>query len=482
MKNAMYLLQVSACINTFYILYIIFFRNSTFFSVNRFYLLVALLFSFIIPVLDFSMVAVDYHLPATDFLNTNVDTFLNDIKPQPILSMPSPGNFNFIPLIYWIGCGSIILRLIYSIVRLIRLKTKFGVSRYGSGRIVHTDLLQPFSFFNLIFLPKGEVNPLILEHEKAHVRHCHWIDLLLLEIAGAVLWFNPIMIFYKKSVKIQHEYEADYQVIRNGSDVPHYLDCILHQLQTENFGSPISRFYSQNIKKRIIMMTRKNTPLRHSLLYLLFVPSTCLLLFAFAKPSIRSITFPNPITGDQDGKVVIIVDPGHGGNDPGSTGKKGLSEKEFAIAMARNIQKAGELKNVKVILTRTDDTGMNLEERVSVAKRYNADAFISIHTNFNQENVNSSGIECVVSEKNSKFQDSKRLAEKFHREFQTLNGISLNGIKESNFYVLSENSIPAVLLELGYFSNSMDYAYLNDEKNQQQISEKIIAAVIEYTK
>jgi N-acetylmuramoyl-L-alanine amidase len=176
------------------------------------------------------------------------------------------------------------------------------------------------------------------------------------------------------------------------------------------------------------------------------------------------------------------VDPGHGGNDPGSTGKKGLSEKEFAIAMARNIQKAGELKNVKVILTRTDDTGMNLEERVSVAKRYNADAFISIHTNFNQENVNSSGIECVVSEKNSKFQDSKRLAEKFHREFQTLNGISLNGIKESNFYVLSENSIPAVLLELGYFSNSMDYAYLNDEKNQQQISEKIIAAVIEYTK
>ena len=230
------------------------------------------------------------------------------------------------------------------------------------------------------------------------------------------------------------------------------------------------------------MMTRKNTPFRHSLLYFLFVPATCLLLFAFAKPSIRSITFPNPITGDKDGKVVIIVDPGHGGNDPGSTGRKGLSEKEFAIAMARNIQKIGELKNVKVILTRTDDTGMNLEERVNLAKRYNADAFISIHTNFNQENVNFSGIECVVSEKNSKFQDSKRLAEKLHREFQTLNGISLNGIKESNFYVLSENSIPAVLLELGYFSNSMDYAYLNDEKNQQQISEKIIAAVIEYTK
>ncbi len=53
-------------------------------------------------------------------------------------------------------------------------------------------------------------------------------------------------------------------VIRNGSDIPHYLDCILHHLQAENLGSPISQFYSQNIKKRIIMMTRKKTSLRLS--------------------------------------------------------------------------------------------------------------------------------------------------------------------------------------------------------------------------
>ena len=205
--------------------------------------------------------------------------------------MSGSENFNFISLIYWTGFGFIILRLIYSIVRLIRLKTRSGVCRNGSGRIVHTDLPQPFSFFNLIFLPKGEVNPLILAHEKAHVRHHHWIDLLLLEIASAVLWFNPIMIFYKKSIKIQHEYEADNDVIRNGSDIPHYLDCILHHLQAENSGSPISQFYSQNIKKRIIMMTKEKTSRRLSLLYALFVPVACLLLFAFAKPSVRNSFF-----------------------------------------------------------------------------------------------------------------------------------------------------------------------------------------------
>ena len=482
MENATYLLQVGACITAFYILYLMFLRNSTFFRANRIYLMVALLFSFIIPVLDFSIVAADYHLSSTNFLGTNNLPILNDIKLQALAATSGSENFNFISLIYWTGFGFIILRLIYAIVRLIQLKARAGVCRNGVLRIVRTDLLQPFSFFNLIFLPKGEINPLILEHEKAHVRHHHWIDLLLLEIAGAVLWFNPIMIFYKKSIKIQHEYEADCHVIRNGSDIPQYLDCILHQLQAENLGSPISQFYSRNIKKRIIMITRKKTPLRLSLLYFLFIPATCLLLFAFAKPSIRSITFSNVLTGDKDGKVVIIVDPGHGGDDSGDPGKEGLSEKEFTMTMARSIQKAGEMKNIKVILTRTDDNAMSLEERVSLARRNGADAFISIHTNYNRENLKSSGIDCVVSDENSRPQDSERLAEALRRELQTLNGISLNGIKKSNFYVLRENSIPAVLLQLGYFSNTTDYRYLNDQKNQQQISERIIAAVMQYTK
>lgn len=230
------------------------------------------------------------------------------------------------------------------------------------------------------------------------------------------------------------------------------------------------------------MMTRKKTSLRLSLLYFLFIPVTCLLLFAFAKPSIRSITFSNVPTENKDGKVVIIVDPGHGGDDSGDAGKEGLSEKEFTMTMARNIQKAGELKNIKVILTRTDDNAMSLEERVSLAKRNGAAAFISIHTNYNPDNPISSGIDCVVSDENSRSQDSESLAQALRREFETLNGISFNGIKKSNFYVLRENSIPAVLLQLGYFSNTTDYRYFNDQKNQQQISERIIAAVIQYTK
>ena len=134
--------------------------------------------------------------------------------------MSGSENVNFILLIYWAGFGFMIAATDLFHCQTHSIKNEAGVYRNGAVRIVRTDLPQPFSFFNLIFLPKDEVNPLIVEHEKAHVCYHHWVDLLMLEISSAVLWFNPLMIFYKKSIKLQHEYEADDHVIRNGSDIP----------------------------------------------------------------------------------------------------------------------------------------------------------------------------------------------------------------------------------------------------------------------
>src|SRR5688572_4992821 len=115
MENVLYLIQVSACTSVFYVLYLVLFRHSTFFRANRIYLLVALLFSFIIPVLDFSKVAADYHLPVNDFLNAKALPVLNNIKRESLDTMSATGNVNFILLIYSAGFGFMMLRLIYSI-------------------------------------------------------------------------------------------------------------------------------------------------------------------------------------------------------------------------------------------------------------------------------------------------------------------------------------------------------------------------------
>ena len=75
------------------------------------------------------------------------------------------------------------------------------------------------------------------------------IDLLLMELVHAILWFNPIMIFYKRAIKIQHEYLADFNAIQNEDDLQPYLECMLNQIQVENFSGPDQSILFSHHKK-----------------------------------------------------------------------------------------------------------------------------------------------------------------------------------------------------------------------------------------
>jgi N-acetylmuramoyl-L-alanine amidase len=88
----------------------------------------------------------------------------------------------------------------------------------------------------------------------------------------------------------------------------------------------------------------------------------------------------------------------------------------------------------------------------------------------------------MVSEGSTKFNESKQLAEEVVTHLKTLGGIAVNDIKKSNAYVLRSNSVPAVMVELGYLSNKKDYAFIRDDKNQKLLSEQIIAAVLSFKK
>ncbi|HKZ37772.1 MAG TPA: N-acetylmuramoyl-L-alanine amidase, partial [Chryseolinea sp.] len=160
----------------------------------------------------------------------------------------------------------------------------------------------------------------------------------------------------------------------------------------------------------------------------------------------------------------------------------GVNEKELVLSIAKQIQQAGQEKGIQVILTRTSDEAMELKERVSFTNRFSADLFISLHVNYDQHDSDLSGMECIVSEGSTKFNESKQLAEEVVTHLKTLRGIAVNDIKKSNAYVLRTNSVPAVMVELGYLSNKKDYAFIRDDKNQKLLSEQIIAAVLSFKK
>lgn len=113
-----------------------------------------------------------------------------------------------------------------------------------------------------------------------------------------------------------------------------------------------------------------------------------------------------------------------------------------------------------------------------MGERFKADMFLSIHLNYHPDDASKSGIEIMVSDKNQEFEGSNRIAGKLRSELTLLGALKVNGVTNSNFYVLSRNSIPATLIELGYLSNKADHAFISDAKNQQAVSERIINAVV----
>lgn len=479
MEKIFYFVQVSLCVSLFYALYLLFFRKTSFFIANRIYLLAALAISFLIPMVEVSVAALDYHEQASAYVT---DTILYDMNASTnaIQMRPAIVTLNIIPIMYWLGVLVQAARFFYTVLAVLTLRRTRKVSFKNGLKIYYANIPQPFCFFKFIFLPVGGVNRSIIEHEKGHVQRHHWLDLILIELTCALLWFNPVMIFYRKSLKLQHEYEADAFALRNGVNLKEYLESMLLHLKVTSTIGPISQFYSKQIKSRILMMTKEKTNRRFSLAYMLSIPVICILLFAFSKPSLKTVSFSDGFA--KNSSLVIVVDAGHGGSDLGVANNYGIMEKELVLELAKHIQKIGSSRNIAVVLTRENDNTIELSERVEIANQHAADLFISLHTGSDPRN-SWSGIHCVISGNNSgTLARSRRLAENVMQQFQTVEGISINEIKKSNAYVLSKNSIPAVLLELGNLSNERDNIFLKDSDNLKKLSERIVDAVINYSK
>lgn len=285
-----YILKVSICMVVFYLFYILVLRNCTFFLLNRLYLIVGIILSFSVPVLNFSILKgqsdnlfsnIIHPIliePEYDFFQTqNLSNHVTNINYSMILSV-----------IYFTGISVLFFKLLFSAVKIIRISNSAQTYYVGNKKIIKLDSIQPFSFFNIIFLPTGENNPMIIEHEMAHIRQLHWFDLLIIEIVSVLLWFNPFVVLYKSSLRLQHEYLADSSVIKD-TQIEKYLGCMLKHIQVGRVNGLISQFYCKTIKKRIVMITKNKTSIKYLSLYLLVFPLVFFLLFAFSSNRVEFV-------------------------------------------------------------------------------------------------------------------------------------------------------------------------------------------------
>jgi N-acetylmuramoyl-L-alanine amidase len=185
-------------------------------------------------------------------------------------------------------------------------------------------------------------------------------------------------------------------------------------------------------------------------------------------------------------KIIVVIDPGHGGTDHGhvSSNKDHMPEKELNLIIAKKFGEMIEkqLQNVSIIYSRTDDTYPSLGDRVKLANSSKADYFISIHCNANaKKSVH--GTESHVHTMEAK--KSVGLAQAFEKEFTSYAGRYSRGVKDSedrehSLQVLKYTTMTGVLIECGFLTNDDEAIYLNTASGQEKIATSIFRAFKSY--
>lgn len=186
--------------------------------------------------------------------------------------------------------------------------------------------------------------------------------------------------------------------------------------------------------------------------------------------------------------ITILIDPGHGGSDPGheSANKNHLPEKDLNLAIAKKFGSylTSKLSNVQVLYTRTDDSFPTLDERVDMANTRKVDYFISIHCN-GSPNVAIHGTESHVHSMSSR--KAVDLAKAFEHEFKSRAGRKSRGVKdtddrEHSLQVLKFTEMTSVLVECGFVTNVKEANYLNTSEGQDIIASALFRGMRTFLK
>jgi len=200
-------------------------------------------------------------------------------------------------------------------------------------------------------------------------------------------------------------------------------------------------------------------------------------------PAARSIPVPPPETNNSSGslprvprgRIVVMVDPGHGGQDPGAIGIGGIQEKDIILPIAQQVAALLEQQGVQAVLTRDSDYFVDLAPRVAMAERVGASLFVSIHANslsLSRPDVN--GLETYY------FSSGVGLARTIHNSVLQNANVGNRGVRQARFFVLRKTSMPAVLVEVGYVTGAQDAARLSNPAFQRQMAEAIARGILEY--
>lgn len=438
------------------------------FLFNRFYLLGTLLLCLIAPTLNF-----DY---GTNYIPRNTLKSIPLIESSEVEVAPLVQSVeklkqenlqweNILRIIYFIVAAFLLIRFLQNILRMFNLIRINKVTPYGKIKIIeYGEKGNPFSFFHYIFINKDDFlntsyTESVLIHEKAHSEQYHSADIIFLELLSCFFWFNPFIWLHKKELLENHEFQADFAVIKAGVDIKSYSGQLLKG--NKFFIQPLmSGFSYLKTKNRLNMLHSKKSTKTVRIFKVAIALSIFAGVFIFSSFS--------PVDGSK--QFVVMIDAGHGGTDRGS-----FNEKEINLQVALRLEELSKETDIKIILIRNTDRFINIEDRVEHIKSHKPDLLLSLHSTVNSD-PNQRGVIAFFAPDGAHPTVSSAFGKILVSE-QMGNITDKGEVQGSNFLILKNSPVPSVLLELGYLSNPLDNRRLNDKKHQKDIATNIYGAL-----
>ncbi len=253
---------------------------------NRFYLLGAIVFSFIVPSFIITVAPAEFVEPILH-QQENVLQFQSELTTTEIVQEVDYTNY-FIGLYCIISLVLLFLltKKIYQLLE--QTKRNKKVSYYSATVVLLREKIIPYTFLHYIFINKKKyktnaVEQQILTHELTHVQQKHSLDVLFIEILQNLFWFNPIFRYYKKAIQLNHEFLADDAVLKSHKNIAEYQYVLLNTTAQQNNIYLASNLNYSLTKKRLLMMTTPSSRTNILLKKLMVFPLIAGFIFAFAQ-------------------------------------------------------------------------------------------------------------------------------------------------------------------------------------------------------
>ncbi len=340
-KFLLYLFESGLCLTILFLVYALFFRKETYFKFNRIYLISIILLSLLVPFMHININVKDtrryenaineigkfrtYYeqliaLTDPDYLQIEAYKFNSDFDEPGIVDFnnlsSTKSNYiidnsstlkitetpdqsiklsivQIIFTIYVLGVLIFFSRIVILFHWVFKTITKNQVESYHGIKIIKLNKnLPPFSFMGYVFLNNDIYSTQkieqILAHEKAHIKQYHSVDLLIAHAIAILQWFNPFVWFLQKTIKTNHEYLADSNVVDRGYNLLDYQELLLNQFISIPSVQLVNNFNLISIKNRINMMNKTKSGFLAKFKALLIIPAALFAFILFANLTLNS--------------------------------------------------------------------------------------------------------------------------------------------------------------------------------------------------